>query len=169
MHLICSEIDIFDCGLLWRPLLILYSNEFKSKMLQNHLCKKKTQTIFRPPTICCAAELYWGGSSIIQRVYNVYNRYTMVLGPPWRPRDRVYTMYRPPVGHIRPSPHRAAGLLELRGASASGPRAPKSAQKPKIFKCCSCPSSRRSSEEACGARAGRAGRASAVSEPPGTT
>ena len=45
MHLICSEIDIFDCGLLWRPLLILYSKDFKSKMIQNHLCKKKTETI----------------------------------------------------------------------------------------------------------------------------
>ena len=38
----------------------------------------------------------------------------MVLGSPWRPRHRVYTMYRPPGGHIRPSPRRAAGMLELR-------------------------------------------------------
>ena len=60
----------------------------------------------------------------IQSVYNVYNRYTMVLGPPWRPRDRVYTMYRPPVGHIRPSPRRAAGRFlsgfRLPGALALG-------------------------------------------------
>ena len=64
MHLICSEIDIFDCGLLWRPLLILYSKDFKSKMFQIHLCKKKHKRL----SICCTAELYWGGSSYGHRV-----------------------------------------------------------------------------------------------------
>ena len=57
--LICLQIDIFRCGLLWRPLLILYSKDFKTKMFQNHLCKKKQKRL----TICGAVELYWGGSS----------------------------------------------------------------------------------------------------------
>ena len=79
MHFIWWETNIRRRHLLWGTFPILYSRELKTRMLQNHLCRKKPKLIFWPPSICCAAELYWGGSSCMTLIIRVFSTQNSIM------------------------------------------------------------------------------------------